>query len=151
MNIGLTFFVWLKSQTFCFLKKFHDTSVDTWESLISDHHLSFKSLYPASITLKYIIGSLATPHFKVRPYKCFPIFKNYIYRYVPLVHFQTTRFEAKHKLFKHLCNVTGNFTNICYSLVLRYQLHQCYLSLNSKWDTWRLAQVMNIKLTQSSY
>ena len=25
----------------------------------------------------------------------------------------------------------GNFINICYSLALRHQLHQCYLSINS--------------------
>ena len=43
----------------------------------------------------------------------------------------TTQFEAKHKYFKHLANVMGNFTNICYSLALRHQLHQCYLLLNS--------------------
>ena len=51
-------------------------------------------------------------------------------RYGPLVNHWTTRFEAKHKYFKHLANVMGNFTNICYSLALRHQLHQCYLSLN---------------------
>ena len=26
----------------------------------------------------------------------------------------------------------GNFTNICYSLALRHQLHQCYLSVNTE-------------------
>jgi len=25
----------------------------------------------------------------------------------------------------------GNFVNICYSLAIRHQLHQCYRSLNS--------------------
>ena len=51
-------------------------------------------------------------------------------RYGPLINHWTTRFEAKHKYFKHLANVMGNFTNICYSLALRHQMHQCYLSLN---------------------
>ena len=52
-----------------------------------------------------------------------------VYRYGPLIKHWTTRFEAKHKYFKHLANVMSNFTNICYSLALRHQLHQCYLSL----------------------
>ena len=47
------------------------------------------------------------------------------------MHHWTARFEAKHKYFKHLANVLGNFTNICYSLALRHQLHQCYLAANS--------------------
>ena len=51
-------------------------------------------------------------------------------RFGPLINHWTTRFEAKHKYFKHLANVMGNFTNICYSLALRHQLHQCYLTLN---------------------
>ena len=51
-------------------------------------------------------------------------------RYGPLINHWTTRFEAKHKYFKHLANIMGNFTNICYSLALRHQMHQCYLSLD---------------------
>ena len=54
-----------------------------------------------------------------------------LFRFGPLINHWTTRFEAKHKYFKHLANVIGNFTNICYSLALRHQLHQCYLSLDS--------------------
>lgn len=41
------------------------------------------------------------------------------------------RLSTKHKYFKHIANVMSNFTNICYSLALQHQLHQCYLSLNS--------------------
>ena len=52
-------------------------------------------------------------------------------RYGPLINHWTTRFEAKHKYFKHLANVMGNLTNICFSLTLRHQMHQCYLSLNT--------------------
>ena len=51
-------------------------------------------------------------------------------RYGPLIDHWTMRFEAKHRYFKQLANVLGNFTNICYSLSLRHQLYQCYLSLN---------------------
>ncbi len=40
------------------------------------------------------------------------------------------RFEAKHRYFKQLSYVIGNFKNICHSLSLRHQLHQCYLNLN---------------------
>ena len=43
----------------------------------------------------------------------------------------TARFEAKHRYFKKLANVTGNFTNICFSLATRHQLYQCYLALNT--------------------
>ena len=51
------------------------------------------------------------------------------FRFGPLINYWTTRFEAKHKYFKHLANLMGNFTNICYSLALRRQLRQCYLNL----------------------
>lgn len=40
------------------------------------------------------------------------------------------RYEAKHRYFKQMANIMGNFTNVCYSLSLRHQLHQCYLNLN---------------------
>jgi hypothetical protein len=53
------------------------------------------------------------------------------HRYGPLFHHWTARFEGKHKFFKHLCNVIGNYTNVCYSLALRHQLYQCYLSLST--------------------
>lgn len=53
------------------------------------------------------------------------------FRFGPLINHWTTRFEAKHKYFKHLANVMGNFKNICYSLALRHQLYRCYLSLNT--------------------
>ena len=52
-------------------------------------------------------------------------------RFGPLVNHWTARFEAKHKYFKHLANVLGNFINICLSLAIRHQLRQCYLSLNA--------------------
>lgn len=53
-------------------------------------------------------------------------------RFGPLINHWTTRFEAKHKYFKRLANVMGNYTNICYSLALRHQLQHCYLSLNNE-------------------
>ena len=42
------------------------------------------------------------------------------------------RFEAKHRFFKRMAHVLGNFTNICYSLALRHQLHQCYVQLDKQ-------------------
>ena len=54
------------------------------------------------------------------------------FRFGPLINHWTTRFEAKHKYFKNLANVMGNYTNICYSLALRHQLQHCYLSLNNE-------------------
>ena len=62
-------------------------------------------------------------------HKCFLLSMSHS-RYGPLINHWTTRFEAKHKYFKHLANVMGNFTNICYSLALRHQMYQCYLSIN---------------------
>ena len=50
-------------------------------------------------------------------------------RFGPLINHWTTRFEAKHK---YLSNTMGNFKNICYSLAIRHQLYQCYVSLNSE-------------------
>ena len=52
------------------------------------------------------------------------------FRFGPLINHWTTRFEAKHKYFKHLAAIMGNFTNITYSLALRHQLQHCYLSLD---------------------
>lgn len=57
---------------------------------------------------------------------------HYYLRFRPLVNHWTTRFEAKHKYFQCLAYLMGNFTNICYSLALRHQLHQCYLMLNTQ-------------------
>lgn len=50
-------------------------------------------------------------------------------RYGPLVHHWTMRYEAKHRYFKQMASIMGNFTNICYSLSLRHQLYQCYVNL----------------------
>ena len=86
------------------------------EVLISDHHSTFLELYPhVSITMK-MHSIIHMPRL--------------IQEYGPLINHWTTRFEAKHKYFKHLANIMGNFTNVCYSLALRHQLHQCYLLLN---------------------
>ena len=38
----------------------------------------------------------------------------------------TMRFEAKHKWFKRLAQQLGNFTNLPYTLCMRYQQLQCY-------------------------
>lgn len=42
------------------------------------------------------------------------------------------RFEAKHRYFKQLSHIIGNFINITYFLALRHQLHQCYLGQNAE-------------------
>ena len=49
------------------------------------------------------------------------------YSYGPLINHRTARFED---ILNILANVMGNFTNICYSLALCHQLHQCYISVN---------------------
>ena len=110
------------------------------EALISDHHSCFKDLYPhTSITLKMhsmvhmprLIFSKTLITIVVLHYDTCLCVLLPIYRFGPIINHWTTSFEAKHKYFKHLANVTGNFTNICYSLALSHQLHQCYRSLNS--------------------
>jgi hypothetical protein len=35
------------------------------------------------------------------------------------------RYEAKHRYFKQLAGVMGNFTNVAYTLAERYQRLQC--------------------------
>ena len=54
-----------------------------------------------------------------------------LFRYGPLISHWTARFEAKHKYFKRLAHIIGNFTNICYTLATRHQLYQCYLGLQT--------------------
>ena len=56
------------------------------------------------------------------------------YRYGPLVHFWTMRFEAKHKYFKRLTAAVGNFINLPYTLAMRHQFLQCHLRLESSED-----------------
>ena len=96
------------------------------ESLISDHHHTLKLLYPTlHITpkLHYLIHLPRQINIQV----VIIVF----YRYGPLVHQWTMRYEGKHRYFKQLAATIGNFTNICYSLSLRHQLYQCYLNLNT--------------------
>ena len=57
-------------------------------------------------------------------------FYSLLVRYGPMIQHWTARYEAKHRYFKRLANVIGNFTNISYSLALRHQLYQCYLSMD---------------------
>lgn len=63
------------------------------------------------------------------------------FRFGPLINHWTTRFEAKHKYFKHVANVLGNFTNICYSLALRHQLYHCYHNLNADGNIFKDLEV----------
>lgn len=41
------------------------------------------------------------------------------------------RYEAKHAYFKGLAQSMGNFINLPYSLAMRHQYLQCYLSANT--------------------
>ena len=54
------------------------------------------------------------------------------YRFGPLVHQWTMRYEAKHRYFKILANNIGNFINAPYTLAMRHQYLQCYLHLDSQ-------------------
>lgn len=42
------------------------------------------------------------------------------------------RYEAKHSYFKRLAHSMGNFINLPYSLSMRHQQYQCYLSTNEQ-------------------
>lgn len=54
------------------------------------------------------------------------------YRFGPLVHHWTMRFEAKHAYFKKVAQSLGNFINLPYSLSTRHQQLHCYLFSNTK-------------------
>jgi len=43
----------------------------------------------------------------------------------PMVRSWCMRYEAKHRYFKQLAGVLGNFTNVAYSLAMRHQRLQC--------------------------
>ncbi|KAK3741665.1 hypothetical protein QZH41_016249 [Actinostola sp. cb2023] len=44
----------------------------------------------------------------------------------PMVTHWCMRFEAKHRHFKQLASVLGNFTNLSWTLAERHQLRKCY-------------------------
>ena len=48
----------------------------------------------------------------------------------PLTHMWCMRYEAKHRFFKQIAKVTGNFKNIAKSLSFRHQRHICYVLSN---------------------
>ena len=52
------------------------------------------------------------------------------YRLGPMVRSWCMRYEAKHRYFKQISGVLGNFTNVVYSLATRHQRLQC-LKVNS--------------------
>ena len=43
----------------------------------------------------------------------------------PMVRSWCMRYEAKHRYFKQLASILGNFTNVAYSLAVRHQRLQC--------------------------
>lgn len=43
----------------------------------------------------------------------------------PMVRSWCMRYEAKHRYFKQLAGILGNFTNVAYSLAMRHQRLQC--------------------------
>ena len=48
----------------------------------------------------------------------------------PLSHIWCMRFEAKHRFFKYLTKVLGNFKNVAKTLTNRHQRHMCYVLAN---------------------
>ena len=59
-------------------------------------------------------------------YKLF-LFYEYQYRFGPLIHHWTARFESKHRYLKQLATRLGNFKNLAFTLATRHQSYQCYL------------------------
>ncbi len=92
----------------------HSCSADTVAylvTLIEEHHLLFKEVYPhASITPKM--------HFLVH-------YPEQILRYGPVIYSWTIRYESKLKLCKQAAKF-GNFKNICFSVAQKHQRWLCY-------------------------
>jgi hypothetical protein len=42
------------------------------------------------------------------------------------------RYEAKHKYFKSMASIIGNFINAPYTLAMRHQYLQCYLHMDNQ-------------------
>lgn len=51
----------------------------------------------------------------------------FIFRFGPMVRTWCMKYEAKHRYFKRLASILGNFTNVAFSLGERHQYQQCYL------------------------
>ncbi len=54
-----------------------------------------------------------------------------LYSFGPLVCHWAMRFEARHHWFKRLAQQLGNFTNLPYTLSMRFQQLQCYQQYHS--------------------
>lgn len=50
----------------------------------------------------------------------------YILRCGPLVHLWCMRYEAKHKYFKGIATVIGNYKNVEKTVASRHQRNMCY-------------------------
>ena len=92
----------------------HSCSTDTVAyliTLIEEHHVLFKEVYPhASITPKM--------HFLVH-------YPEQILRFGPVIYSWTIRYESKLKLCKQAAKC-GNFKNICFSVAQKHQRWLCY-------------------------
>ena len=97
------------------------------KQLIKDHHEHFLEIFPErSLKPKH--------HFMTHyPYQMRML--------VPLVHFWTMRFEAKHRFFKRLGHIVCNYRNILKTLCQRQQMFLCYNLMSGKDLTERDVEV----------
>ena len=81
-------------------------------------------------------GAHATPHSWVSLYLWFTYLICCVFScsFGPLIRHWTMRYEAKHSYFKKLSQCIGNFVNLPFSLALRHQQYQCYLSTTHEED-----------------
>ena len=82
------------------------------ESLIFQHHILYKQLFPH-------VSMMNKHHHMVHYPTCIRMFG-------PMSRMSCMRHEAKHNFFKKHAHMICNFRNICKSLAFKHQLHQCY-------------------------
>lgn len=88
-----------------------EDNIGVLEGLIEEHHETFLVLYPG----RSVIPKM---HYMVH-------YPSQMLSLGPMVRSWCMRYEAKHRYFKQLAGILGNFTNVAYSLAMRHQRLQC--------------------------
>ena len=129
------FILLLRIMAYLFATKLNEDHLGILQDLIMDHHHCFISLYPDHSVIPKQHYLIHTPRlfykYSFVDIIIVDIMQLYSHRYGPLVNYWTMRFESKHKYFKGLTNVIGNFINLPYTLAMRHQFFQCFLRLNN--------------------
>jgi len=88
-----------------------EDSIGVLEGLIEEHHATYIGLYPG----RSVIPKM---HYMIH-------FPSQMLRFGPMVRSWCMRYEAKHRYFKQIAGILGNFTNMAFSLAVRHQQLQC--------------------------